>query len=241
MTGAAGVLAAAALSASISTATAPRERILKATLPHAVELPYLLYLPAAYEGSPGPWPVILYLHGGSLRGGDIARLRQSALPKRAEEDPAFPFVVAAPHCADGEIWTDTEALSALVDALLRDYRTDPARVYVTGHSMGGRGALYLAHRLPGRFAAVLALSPVSPILAWSRRLAGVPLWLVGGENDALAPAAEARGLAQEIERAGGHPRLTILPGRDHGILDVYDRPDVFEWLLQHTAPSPKTR
>jgi predicted peptidase len=62
----------------------------------------------------------------------------------------------------GEIWTDVEALSALLDKVKADYKVDPHRIYVTGHSMGGRGALYLAYRLPECFAAVVALSPLFP-------------------------------------------------------------------------------
>jgi S-formylglutathione hydrolase FrmB len=49
--------------------------------------------------------------------------------------------------------------------------------------MGGRGALYFAYRLPSRFAAVLALSPYSPITAWANKLAQIPLWLFQGTAD----------------------------------------------------------
>ncbi|MDP9004235.1 MAG: hypothetical protein M3N12_05530 [Verrucomicrobiota bacterium] len=37
-------------------------------------------------------------------------------------------------------------------------------------------------------------------------------------------------LVRAVEAAGGHPQLTVLPGRDHYILDVYDWPDLYEWL-----------
>jgi hypothetical protein len=39
-------------------------------------------------------------------------------------------------------------------------------------------------------------------------------------------------LVHAIEAAGGHPQLTVLPGRDHYILDVYDRPDLYKWLAR---------
>jgi hypothetical protein len=53
-------------------------------------------------------------------------------------------------------------------------------------------------------------------------------------------------LVQAIEAAGGHPRFDSLPARDHSILDVYDRRDIYEWLLQQkrstslAQPPPKT-
>lgn len=201
---------------------------------HAFRVPYLLFLPADYENNAAKrWPLILYLHGGSLRGSDVEALRKSGLPHKLETTPDFPFVVVSPQCPPGEIWTDTEGLGAVLDRIQADYRIDSDRVYVTGHSMGGRGALYLAYREPDRFAAVLALSPLSPIVAWKVNLAKVPLWIFHGKNDTLAPVAETEELVAGIESAGGHPQLDILSKRDHFILDVYDRPEIYEWLLGH--------
>lgn len=209
-----------------------------AAITHAVHLPYLLFLPAAYHrDEQARWPLILYLHGGSLRGGDIERLRSLGLPHKLENEPDFPFVVVSPHCPEGEIWSDADAIAALLDHIMQDCRIDPQRVYVTGHSMGGRGALYLAYRLPSRFAAVLALSPYSPVAAWSDQLARVPLWVFHGTADSIAPISETRELLQRIETTGGHPNFGVLEGRDHFILDVYDRPEIYEWLASHKRPA----
>jgi predicted peptidase len=122
----------------------------------------------------------------------------------------------------------------LLDQIMRDHNVDPSRVYLTGHSMGGRGALYFAFRLPERFAAVAALSPYSPITAWSKRLAQVPLWIVHGAKDEQAPLRDSQELIDATLRAGGgQPRFTPLPDRDHFLLDWYDRDELFEWLAQH--------
>ncbi len=203
-----------------------------------VHLPYLLFLPAAYQrDEQARWPLILYLHGGSLRGGDIERLRTLGLPHKLESAPDFPFVVVSPHCSEGEIWSDEDAIAALLDRVMQDCRIDPQRVYVTGHSMGGRGALYFAYRMPLRFAAVLALSPYSPVTAWSDQLARIPLWVFHGTADSAAPISETRELLQRTEAVGGHPRFSALEGRDHFILDVYDRPEIYEWLASHKRPA----
>jgi len=82
---------------------------------------------------------------------------------------------------------------------------------------------------------VLALSPYSPITAWGSKLAQIPLWLFQGTADTFAPIAETKELVSAIQKAGGHPRFNSLDGRDHFILDVYDHPDVYEWLLQQKA------
>lgn len=210
-----------------------RPQVFEGQTTHAFRFSYLLFMPADYERNrERRWPLILYLHGGSLRGTNVESLRTLGLPHKLENDPNFPFIVVSPQCLPGEIWTDVEGLTALLDHLQADYRIDSDRIYVTGHSMGGRGALYLAYRLPERFAAAVALSPSSPITAWKDNLAKIPLWILHGHDDALAPVAETVELVRGIENAGGHPRVDILPGRDHYILDVYDRPEVYQWLLQ---------
>jgi predicted peptidase len=221
--------------------------VFDATVTHRAHFSYLLFLPASYANTPKAyWPLILYLHGGSLRGDNVEQLRTLGLPHKLESEPDFPFVVVSPQCPAGEIWTDADAIDALLDRVIRDYRIDQERIYVTGHSMGGRGALYFAYRLPTRFAAVLALSPYSPITAWGAKLARAPIWLFQGTADTLAPIRETKELVSAIEAAGGHPRFDILDGRDHFILDVYDHPDVYQWLLQQNRtkavvqPPPKT-
>lgn len=213
----------------------PRQQshVINSSANHAVRLSYLLYLPESYGVAPEDrWPVILYLHGGSLRGDDVERLRTVGLPSKLEREPDFPFVVVSPLCPEGEIWTDLDGIDALLKRVLHDYHVDPDRIYVTGHSMGGRGALYFAYRLPSRFAAVLSLSPFSPITAWGNKLAHIPLWLFQGTADTLAPIAETKELVHAIEASGGHPRFNSMTDRDHFILDVYDRPDVYGWLLE---------
>ena len=108
---------------------------------HKVQIQYLLFLPNGYERSVDRWPLILYLHGGSLRGDDIRQMKKLGLAEKVEADPNFPFIVVSPQCHKGEIWTDVDALGAVLDEVARTHRVDPDRVYVTGHSMGGRGAL----------------------------------------------------------------------------------------------------
>lgn len=72
-----------------------------------------------------------------------------------------------PFGFDWEDWGATDAMQALRDAR-RHLLFDRRRTYLTGHSMGGRGAWYLATRYPDRFAAVGISSG----------------WIAGGSPDA---------------------------------------------------------
>lgn len=215
-----------------SPAGQQRPHSLQREVVHKVALQYLLFLPEGYDKSRERWPLILYLHGGSLRGDDISQMKKNGLAEKVAGDPKFPFIVVSPQCHTGEIWTDVDALGAVLDEVARSYRVDPDRIYITGHSMGGRGALYAAYKMPERFAAVVSLGPVAPITAWADKLATIPLWLFHGPNDQFTPLKEVEELVHAIEAAGGHPQFTVLPGRDHYILDVYDRRELYEWLAQ---------
>ncbi len=51
-------------------------------------------------------------------------------------------------------------LDDLPNLLFREFALDPERQSITGHSMGGHGALTLAAKSPGRFRSVSAFSPI---------------------------------------------------------------------------------
>src|SRR2546430_9643428 len=59
--------------------------------------------------------LILYLHGGSLRGDDISQMKNLGVAEKAAADPKFPFIVVSPQCHKGEIWTDVDALGSVLD------------------------------------------------------------------------------------------------------------------------------
>lgn len=239
--GISGIFSLATVQAAGESDSAPSRQVprtLQREVTHKIHIQYLLFLPNGYEKNSEKWPLILYLHGGSVRGDDISQMKKLGLAGKVEGDANFPFIVVSPQCPKGEIWTDVVALGAILDDVAGTHRVDPDRVYVTGHSMGGRGALYAAYKMPERFAAVISLGPSSPITAWAEKLATVSLWLFHGANDQFTPLREIEELVLAMKGAGGRPQLTVLPGRDHYILDVYDRPDLYKWLAQQKRKPP---
>ncbi len=194
---------------------------------------YLLFRPADYGKTKKRFPLIMYLHGGSLRGDDVERVRTLGLPQLVEQDESFPFVVVSPLCPAGEIWTDTEMLIGILDEVASKYRIDADRVYLTGHSMGGRGTWYLAYKYPERFAAIAPMSPVSTISAWVSKLKNVPVWAFHGAKDNIAPIGESKTLVDALKTTGSEVKFTELTDRDHFILDMYEDKQLYEWFLQH--------
>ncbi|HEV2733916.1 MAG TPA: alpha/beta fold hydrolase [Longimicrobiaceae bacterium] len=226
---------AAPTAASAAPQTGQHARTLDRPVARRLSARYLLHLPREYGRDPARrWPVILYLHGGSLRGTDVDTVRVWGVPRVAERDPDFPFIVVSPQAAPGTLWTDTELLDALLGEVIATHAVDTARVYLTGHSMGGNGAWYLAYMHPERFAAVVPMSgPANPW--WAGRLRGMPVWVFHGAKDAVVPIRESEEMVRALREAGNTGvRYTALPDRDHGLLDLYEtHREIYDWLLQH--------
>lgn len=194
---------------------------------------YLLFLPADYGKTKKRLPLIMYLHGGSLRGDDVEKVRTLGLPQLLETDKSFPFIVVSPLCPAGEIWTDTEMLISILDEVVSKYSVDVDRVYLTGHSMGGRGTLYLAYKHPEKFAAIAPMSGGPNITAWASRLKDVPIWAFHGAKDEIVPLNQSQSLVDALKAVGGDVKFSVLADRDHFILDVYEDKQLYEWFLQH--------
>lgn len=157
------------------------------------------------------------------------------------EDVAARFVVIAPQCAAFEIWDEQELLQ-LLDAAQREYPIDPARVYLTGMSMGAFGAWTLALRSPRRFAAVIPicgggrLTDVTAALAMdAAALRSIGIWAFHGAKDRIVPLEESERMIAELHRVGlAQARLTVYPDAEHNSWSqTYSNPEIYRWLLEH--------
>jgi poly(3-hydroxybutyrate) depolymerase len=68
-----------------------------------------------------------------------------------------------PYGFDWEDWGRMDALEVL-DLAMQQFRTDPQRTYLTGHSMGGHGTWILGATFPDRFAAI---GPSAGWISWA--------------------------------------------------------------------------
>ncbi len=130
-----------------------------------------VYLPPAYDESTQHYPVIYFLHGftGDNRVMDyIAGLLDQAIATNRIR----PFIMVIPDektTYDGSFYSNSELYGNwedftafnLVNYMDKNYRTiaDKDSRGITGHSMGGYGALKIAMHHPDIFSSVYALSP----------------------------------------------------------------------------------
>ena len=225
----------------------PEAQNFQTILPRTYTLPYWLFLPKNYGDETRTWPLLLYLHGASSRGDDIQSVLASGLPAIASSRDDFPFVLVCPQCPADTWWSDQ---IAGLDILLKDiadrYRIDQKRVLLTGSSMGGFGVWHMGAVFPDRFA---GLVPLCGGGAWfygfperARSIANTPVWAFHGSEDPIIPVRESAALVKQVQDAGGNAQLEIIEGGGHDIWrQVYQRSDVFQWMLDRQLPERSDR
>ncbi|MEJ7139077.1 S-formylglutathione hydrolase [Amphibiibacter pelophylacis] len=114
----------------------------------------------------------------------------------------------------------------LPGVLAQQLPLDVARLGLCGHSMGGHGALTLALRHPGRFAAVTALAPIcAPSqVPWGEKAFSGYL----GPDRSAWTAHDASALMAAQERVPYPDGILIDQGLDDKFLASQLRPEVFE-------------
>lgn len=195
-----------------------------------VQLNYLLYLPPGYEKEKDKkWPLMLFLHGAGESGSNLNNVKKHGPPKLAEKKD-FPFILVSPQAP--KFGWDVEALNALLDEIVKDYRVDTKRVYLTGLSMGGYGSWALAGQYPERFAAVAPICGGGNRI-WARNLAKIPIWVFHGAKDSVVPLKESQQMVDAVKARGGNVQFTVYPNANHDSwTETYDNPRLFEWFLE---------
>jgi len=100
----------------------------------------------------------------------------------------------------------------LLDRVARRYDTDPARVVVTGFSMGGAGTWHFASAHPERFSAALPVAGRPPASEGNWR---VPVFAVGSRRDAVVPIGPTVERIAELKAKGLTAEMVILETPTH--------------------------
>ncbi len=233
------------------------------------DMTFGLFLPA--EAKDGPVPVLWYLSGLTCTH-ENAMTKAGAQAWAAEQGIAVVFPDTSPRGegiadhddydlgqgagfyvnATQEPWAPhfnmwdyvAEELPAL---LINRFAIDGDRQAITGHSMGGHGALTLAMNLPGRYRSVSAFAPISnPTGAdWGRKQLSAylgedeakwvkhdaallmkekgfdgPILIDTGGNDQFIDLLRPEKLAQAIAERRQQATFRLQPGYDHSYFFV---------------------
>ena len=146
------------------------------------------------------------------------------------DDPAYDFGQGAGFYLDAteapfadHYRMDSYLTDELPDLLASAFPVDLDRQAITGHSMGGHGALTLALRNPGRYRSVSAFAPiVAPSqVPWGEKALGRYL----GEDRAAWRRHDAVALIEDGARL---PELLVDQGTADDFLDRELRPDLLD-------------
>ncbi|MEJ2051027.1 MAG: prolyl oligopeptidase family serine peptidase [Calditrichota bacterium] len=199
----------------------------------ARDIQYFLYLPEGYSQSRNQrYPLMLFLHGAGERGDTLDLVKKHGPPKLAAAGMAFPFIIVSPQCRKDATWK-AKPLKKLLDTVIKRYRVDKTRIYLTGLSMGGFGTWSLAATYPEYFAAIAPICGAGDTRTVNQ-LIGIPVWAFHGAKDPVVPLKRQQDMVDALRRAGGDVRFTIYPSAEHDSWTVtYDNPELYTWLLSH--------
>lgn len=166
------------------------------------------------------YPVIISLHGGAGRGTDNQKqFRKYNQVLATEQNRAdFPCFVLVPQV--NELWNEVH-LSNIKDVIKDLSSVDMNRIYVLGHSMGGRGTYIMTQIDPGYFAAA------APSAGSGRREADnfidvsiikdIPFWIFHGDQDTTCPIDKDQKVFTDMQKINGNMKFTTWKGDGHGV------------------------
>lgn len=199
------------------------------------ELDYYLLAPQDYDDTQ-PYPLVVSLHGAGERGDNPSPiLPYNGAYEFMETAADYTYFMLTPQLPADRFWGEPDikqTLLALIAATQEEYSIDPARIYITGLSMGAYGLWELVIEVPDMFAAGISIcGGASPTIDASR-IAHIPFWLFHGTDDPYVPVRESQRLTAALEEAGGIVTYTEYQGAEHWIwVRTYTNPEVIDWLF----------
>jgi poly(3-hydroxybutyrate) depolymerase len=208
-------------------------------------MPYRVYVPTSYKADRA-YPLIIALHGNGLTEDYFFTGAQAEMTKLAEERG---YIVAAPlgYRVDGGYGRNNGSRSAeeapkielsekdvmhVLDLMKRDYRVDPDRIYVAGHSMGGGGAWFLAPRYPQIWASLATFAGGGDPSTVSG-MKHISQFVVHGDADTTASVENSRTMVAELKRQGVEHQYIEVPGGTHGGVVAPNLRAMFDFFDKH--------
>jgi predicted peptidase len=226
-------------------------------------LPGRLYVPPEALANPNvDRPMIVWLHGGGDRGtNNLNQIRWDFDLLFAEVKRRGAFLLAPQAPLNWRPKTITDHVMTMLDRAVGEFNVDAERLYLTGYSSGGGGTWNMLSRYPGRFAAAVAVAPVSAEPDFNpANLVGQSLAVFHARNDSVAPVGTTRSIVNRILTAAGHA-LPAYPSPtdthfffeapdldfyyvepadgDHSVhFTVYNTAPIYDWMFSHGVPEP---
>ena len=194
--------------------------------------------PKNYDSLQSDVPVILFLHGASLCGNNLDRVRRYGPLDALKMGRQIEALIIAPQNPGGA-W-NPQRVNNVVNWVFDHYAGDTNRFYVYGMSLGGYGTIDYSAAYSNRIAAAMALCGGATVKDLSG-LSRLPLWIVHGTADSRVPVSASDKVVAAIKATGDDSRLiyTRMPGIDHGRpARIFYMGQTYDWLFSHSLLDP---
>ena len=195
---------------------------------------FWVYTPLDYYYSLESTPVIIFLHGRSLCGRNLDRVKRYGPLDAIVKGREIEALVIVPQNPGGA-W-NPDKINDVLEWTKKHYAMDSTRVYVMGMSLGGYGTLDFADTYPDKVAAAIALCGGCSLKDASG-LGKLPLWIMHGTADRAVSIRNSKVVVEQLQQGGNDKRLRYdwLKGASHGALArVFYMTKAYEWLFSHS-------
>ncbi|MEJ6584019.1 MAG: prolyl oligopeptidase family serine peptidase [Crocinitomicaceae bacterium] len=177
-------------------------------------------------------PILVFLHGKSLSGNDMNRVKKYGVIHEIEKGRTVPAIVVAPQVVSGS-W-DPEKVLEVIQYIQKTYTTDTNRVYLCGMSLGGYGTMHFAGKYPEKVTAAVALCGGGKT-SDACNLSTIPFWIQHGSSDEAVPVSQSREMViaiKQCDNKGVNLLYTEIKGANHGALErVFRSDELYNWLF----------
>lgn len=194
--------------------------------------------PEGYDPHGEKQPLVIFLHGASLCGHDLNRVKRYGPLDALTKGLDIPAVIVAPQNPGGS-WKPSK-LNDILEWTKANYQIDSTRVYVLGMSLGGYGTMDFAGTYPDKIAAAMALCGGCTLKDQSG-LGKLPFWIMHGTGDRAISVSQSKIVVSYLQAAKADERLRFdwLPGASHGALArIFYLEKTYQWLMSHSLNDP---
>lgn len=203
------------------------------------EIRYALYVPQGYSPQIA-YPLIVCLHGAGFDGNRYLERWSARLGES--------YIVLCPSVKGGMWWTDEAAgqVISLIEDVKARYNIDTSRIFLTGMSNGGVGALRIGMNFSDRFAGVAPMAGAMPVEAmpFLKNLKNTPVYIIHGSKDQVMSVEYSRKISDRLTDLGydvvykEHDR--VHPEAGGHFFPAEELPDLIKWLGgKRRNPYPK--
>ena len=220
----------------------------------------LIYLPEDYNKTSKRFPLIIYLHGIGQAGTEIKKMISDGLPKLIAngfkpralfEGKIYQFIVFSPQATK---WSyDEKQLTYMLPEIIKKYKIDTSRIYVTGISAGGFGTYTCITGDSSFVKKIAAVVPVSAValdfsmdddLKTKVRQYAMPVLSICGTDDAMIGNARRYDTLINNQNPPVKYKLIEIANGRHTVADTAYKSNttfgsfgmnVYQWMLQYST------